>query len=366
MKLQEIVKKIYDYLPIRMVMGEDNVGLIAGNYDDECDKMTIAYELNKDILTELLKSRSDLLVTYHTPLFRARSFFRSSNSDPDIFFEAVRAGINLYSVHTALDIPKNGLNFDLAARLGLRNIKFLSPLDSVLSKVAAFVPATHLDAVRDAMGNAGAGRIGNYSHCSFTSSGIGSFVPSEKASPFIGSAGFLEKAEEIKIEMIVERWLIGSVVNAMLKVHPYEEPAYDIIPLANVSGEYGFGAVGEFSKPVPLTDFLSRIKRTLGTDSIRVSHRRDIKIRKVGICAGAGAKYYEDAVRHGADIFITGDVKHHEFREAQSRSTILADASHAGTERFAPDSLIKIMREAFQGQLEIEMSKSKIKNAITF
>ncbi len=366
MKLQDIVKKINDYLPIRLVMGQDNVGLIAGNLDDECAKMTIAYELNRESLVELLKKRSNLLVTYHTPLYRSKNAFISSASEPDVFFEAVRAGVNLISVHTALDVPKNGLNFALAAKLGLKNIEFLSPLNGVLFKVVVFVPATHLDEVREAMGNAGAGKIGNYSYCAFTSEGEGSFIPSEKASPFIGRAGYMEKVKEIRIEMTVGKASVYSVVDAMLKVHPYEEPAYDIIPLANKSGEYGFGAIGELSKPVPMTEFLSQVKKILDIDSIRISHKREARVCKVGVCAGSGATYYRDAVRLGADIFITGDVKHHDFREAQSKPTVLVDASHLGTERFATDILFKAMREVFEDQLDIEMSKSKVRNAFTF
>ncbi|MFZ1083294.1 MAG: Nif3-like dinuclear metal center hexameric protein [Candidatus Kryptoniota bacterium] len=357
MKLQEIVKKIYDNLPIKLVSDGDNVGLIAGNYDDECEKMTVAYELNNGVLDEVLQNHSNLLVTYHTPLFRPTKSFTSSNSKPNSLFEAARAGVNVLAVHTALDVVRDGLNFDLAARLGLKNIRFLSPLKDTLYKIVVFVPQSHLDQVRRAMSEAGAGRIGNYFECSFALDGKGSFVPNEEASPYIGQPGKFESVDEARLEMVVERSLIGAVVSEMLKTHPYEEAAYDVYPLSNDSANFGFGAIGELDEPVQLKVFIGRVKEIVGLDSVKASHLPEVEIKKVALCAGSGVPFYSDAVKNGADVFVTGDVKHHDFREAQPCPAVLVDATHHGTEKYVPEVMLKIMNEIFRNEISVRMSK---------
>ncbi|HUI31841.1 MAG TPA: Nif3-like dinuclear metal center hexameric protein [Candidatus Acidoferrales bacterium] len=365
MKLHELVKRIGDDLPIELVSDQDNVGLIVGNYDDECERMTLAYELNCGVLDEALKSHSNLVVTYHTPLFRPKSSFTSSVSKPDPLFEAARKSINVFAIHSALDVIKEGLNFDLAARLGLNKIKFLSPMKSMLFKIVVFVPASHSDKVREAMAKAGAGRIGNYYDCSFVAEGKGSFVPTADALPYVGQTGRFERVDEHRLEMIVEKSLVGPAVNEMLKVHPYEEPAYDIYPLMNNSAEYGFGAIGELDEPVPLRGFLSHVKKIIGTDFIKVSHSPDVNVKKVAVSVGSGVSFYKEAVHCGADIFVTGDVKHHDFREAQSHGPVLADATHQGTERFLPDVMFKVLKKTFSDSVAIEISEFKTINAIT-
>jgi dinuclear metal center YbgI/SA1388 family protein len=365
MKLQDLAKKIYDYLPIELVSELDNVGLITGNYDDECEKMTLAYELNNFVLDESLSNHSNLIVTYHTPLFRAKKSFTSSSSSPDYVFDAARAGVNVFSVHTAIDVIKDGLNFDLAARLGLKNIIVLSPIKNSLYKVVVFVPSSHLNNVREAMAKAGAGKIGNYSDCSFSVEGKGSFLPDDSASPYIGKAGKFEQVEEMRLEMIVPKSLAGPVVNEMLRAHPYEEVAYDIYPLVNDSVSFGFGAVGELEEPMSVADFIFRLKKLLNLDFVKVSHSSENKIRKAAVCAGSGVPFYNDAVRNGADIFVTGDVKHHDFRQAQSQHTILADATHVGTEQFTTEVMSKVLKKIFSDSITIDISRFKTANAIT-
>jgi len=371
MKLQEVVKKIYDNLPIALVADQDNVGLIIGNYDDECEKMTIAYELNNDVLKEALQSHSNLVVTYHTPLFRATKSFASSRSKPNILFEACRFGVNVFAVHTSLDVVRSGLNFDLAGRLGLKNIQFLSPLKNTLYKIVVFVPQSHLDAVRQAMSRAGAGRIGNYSECAFVSDGKGSFVPDEKALPYIGEPGKFDSVNETKLEMVVEKSLAGVVVSELIKAHPYEEVAYDIYPLVNDSVNFGFGAIGEFDEPMQLRKFVNHVKEIIGLDFIKASHFPDTKVKKVALCAGSGVPFYNEAVKGGADVFITGDVKHHDFRGAQSSQTVIIDATHHGTEKFVLEVMLKVINRIFPAResgrkkgMSVGMSKHLPENFI--
>lgn len=364
MKLSEVVKKIKENLPVDLVADQDNVGLIAGDYDDECTTMVAAYELNAGVVEEANKTGANLIVTYHTPLFRPTKSITTSKSHPDPLFHAVRSHINVFAVHTALDVPRDGLNFDLASRLGLSNVRFLSPLSNTLYKIVVFVPQDHLDEVRAAMSRSGAGRIGNYSECAFTSDGEGSFLPGEGTSPYKGLPGKLERTKEARLEMVVDKTLVGPVTEAMLKVHPYEEVAYDIYPLLNRSTNYGFGAIGELGEPIPVGKFLDKVKETLGLTLIKISHLREAKVMKIALCAGSGMPFYRDAVREGADLFITGDVKHHDFREGRLRQTMLADATHHGTERYAAEVLHGILQEIFKDRIVVNVSKHEYDSAV--
>ncbi|MCL4510404.1 MAG: Nif3-like dinuclear metal center hexameric protein [Bacteroidetes bacterium] len=364
MNLRQVVKIINEKLPIELVAEQDNVGLIAGNYDDECEKMTAAYELESDVLDEVVSSGSNLVVTYHTPLFRPAKSFTSSRSRPDPVYDATRYRVNVFAVHTALDVVRDGLNFDLAERLGLKEVRFLSPLKNTLYKIVVFVPHSHLEQVRRAMARGGAGKIGNYSECSFEADGKGTFLPNEKAFPFIGSAGKLENTDEARFEMIVEKPLVATVLNEMLNAHPYEEVAYDIYPLLNDSPNFGFGAIGELDEPVAIRKFLDGLKDLLDLKFLKVSQLPDVKVKRVALCAGAGVPFYRDAVKSGADVFITGDVKHHDFREAQSHSTILVDATHRGTEKFAAELIYEKLKEMFDDKVAVGMSKCRQENAV--
>lgn len=364
MKLSEVVKTIKKNLPIGLVTGQDNVGLITGNYDDECGTMIVAYELNPGVIEEAVGAGSNLVVTYHTPLFRPTKTFTSSGANPDPLFNATRSGVNVFCVHTSLDVPTNGLNFDLAKRFGLEGIRLLAPLEDTLYKVVVFVPHERVGEVRTAMARNGAGKIGDYSECAYSSEGEGNFVPGEGTSPYVGSPGKLESASESRLEMVVEKSLSGQVVDAMIKAHPYEQVAYDVYPLVNESASYGFGAIGDLPQAISVKSFLAVVKKLLGLQSIRVSHLPDEKVKKVALCAGSGMPFYQQAVHKGADIFITGDVRHHDFRQAQLGPTVLADATHRGTERFAAEVLHGVLREAFENRIVVNLSKHEFDSAV--
>ncbi len=364
MKVREVVKAISERLPVDLVSGQDNVGLIIGNYDDECEKIMVAYELDADVISEASTSGSNFVVTYHTPLFKPAKSFISSHAHPDYLLEASRCGLNVFAVHTALDVVKAGLNVDLAKRIGLRGIKLLAPLSGTLYKIVVYVPVANLEEVKRAMFGSGAGRIGNYSECSFSSNGKGTFLPGEDASPYIGTVDRREIVQETRLEMLVEKSLLGHVLKSMLDAHPYEEVAYDVYPLVNESPNFGFGAIGELEEPRPITDFLAGIKVLLGIEHVKLSHLPDKKIKRVAVCAGSGVPFYKDALREGADIFLTGDVKHHDFRAAQQGPTILADATHIGTERFATHLIHRIVSGAFEGSIVVGLSKHQHQNAV--
>jgi len=250
-------------------------------------------------------------------------------------------------------------------RIGLRNIRFLSPIKNNLCKIVVFVPPSHSAKVREALSTSGAGQIGNYSGCSFASNGTGSFIPNHDASPYIGHPGQPESVGEVRLEMIIDKSLAGRAISEMLKAHPYEEPAYDIYPLMNDSPDLGFGAIGEFDEPISFKRFILDLKNILELESIKISHSPHVEVRKVALCAGSGVPFYDDAMRDGADIFITGDVKHHDFRRASTCRTILADVTHIGSEKFATEVMFNDFKKVFLNEIEIQTSKTKPVNAIT-
>ena len=364
MKLREVVRSIVERFPIGMVDEHDNVGLICGDYDDECERVTAVYEFDDQTLEELNASGSDLAVTYHTPIFRPVRNFISSESNPNPLLKAARRKIGVFSVHTALDITRDGLNFDLARRLGLDEIEFLSPLNNTLYKVVVFVPGSHEEEVRRAMSTAGGGTIGNYTGCSFAIGGTGTFTPGTGASPFLGSPGQMEKATEVRLEMIVEKSRLTDVIAGMKRVHPYEEVAYDFYPLSNESPNYGFGAIGKLEPAGSLLDFLRLLKRVLGISEVRASHSTRDKIKRVALCAGSGMSFFPDAVRKQADVFITGDVRHHDYREARTGGTVILDATHSATEKFATELIYRKLKETFADKVGVIVSENRQQNPV--
>lgn len=366
MTIREAVNIITERLPIELVAGQDNVGLIAGDYDDECRRIGIAYELTGDVVGEAVENGCDLLITYHTPLFRATKSFTTSASHRDFLLDAVRSRLNVFAVHTAIDVIKDGLNFDLGRRLGLTGLQFLSPLKDTLFKLAVLIPGSHVDEVRHAMAQAGAGRIGNYEECSFNMDGQGTFLPGESASPFLGKPGQMEKVEETKVEFVVEKHRLRGVLNAMFASHPYEEVAYDIYPLSNTSANYGFGIIGEVERPIGAREFLNHVKKVLDLEFLKVSGIPDHDIRKVAICAGSGMSFYGEAVKKSADVFVTGDVSHHDFREARLRPTALVDATHHGTEKFVTELMYGLFEKLFRGRVEVKLSRQRLQSAFVF
>jgi hypothetical protein len=263
----------------------------------------------------------------------------------------VQSGITLISSHTNLDFTRGGTSFALAERIGLTGVDFLSRTFKLSRKVVTFVPGTHVERVASAMANAGAGRIGNYDACSFRTEGVGTFRGNQSSSPAIGEKGKLEFTGETRLEMIVEQPHLDAVVRAMKEAHPYEEAAFDVYPLDNLSREYGMGAVGELSRPLSPAEFTKSIMKSLRVRGIRCSRPRSGKIRRVAVCGGSGAELMYDALRANADAFVTADVKYHTFQEADGQ-ILLMDAGHYETERPVVDAVVK--------RLESEFAKKRV------
>jgi dinuclear metal center YbgI/SA1388 family protein len=347
MNCKEVIDKIEQWAPGDIAWDRDNTGLQVGSVEREIKKILLSLDLTEPVLEEAISKKCNLIITHHpllfTPLKRIDTL---KNHNSKLIEKLIKNDITLYSAHTNLDYTKDGVSFELAKKLNLQNIKFLLPIKSNQSKIVVFVPAESLDTVAQAVFNSGGGIIGDYSNCSFRTGGAGTFRGSEKTNPAVGEKEKFETVEENRLEIIAENWKTGSILSAIKKVHPYEEPAVDIYPLHNINNKFGVGAVGELENYLTMAAFLDKTAGDLQIKNFRYSGKKD-KIKTVAVCGGSGAEYLKDAIQAGADAFITADVKYHSFHEAEEK-ILFIDAGHYETEIFALDAIERYLRENFK------------------
>jgi len=260
--------------------------------------------------------------------------------------------LQLYSAHTNLDFTKDGVSFQLAKKIGLKDQKFLLNLTSNQNKISVYVPVKFADKVADAMHNAGAGISGEYSNCSFRSSGTGYFKGSEKSNPRFGVKGNLEKVEEIKIEVLVNSFDVNKVVAAMKQAHPYEEVAYDIYPIINENVNYGMGVIGSLDNELSEKQFLNLISKSIKIKNFRFAKGSKQKIKTVAVCGGSGSDLLDTAIKSGADAFITADIKYHTFQDAEFK-ILLVDAGHFETEIHSLDEIKKRLEKSLTDKTKV-------------
>jgi len=292
----------------------DNVGLQVGDARRSVDTAVLALDATPAVLEEAERLDADLIVTHHPLLFRPLDGVTADGYVSNLALRLAEAGVGLYSAHTNLDAAPDGVSFALADRLGLTDVGFLDGYDETLYKLAVFVPEEAFDAVRQALANAGAGRIGDYEACAFAVEGTGFFRPGADTDPHIGEAGGgIESARERKLEVEVARWTLDAVLAALDEAHPYDEVAYDLYPVHQSNSRAGLGALGRLPAPEPLPDFLERVASRLEAGSLRYAGDDDAPVERVAVCGGAGSDFIGTAHAAGADAYVTADVTYHEF-----------------------------------------------------
>ncbi len=360
MNVEEISKIIETWAPRWLAWERDNVGLQVGDPSKKVSRILVALDVTKAIVEEARKRKADLIVSHHPLFFRPPSSITASDDVGRVVLALVEKGIAVYSAHTNLDFTKDGVSFALARALGLSNIRFLAPLENLLAKIVVFVPAKYAEKVSHAMSEAGAGVIGEYDHCSFRVPGSGTFRGSTASRPFLGKAGRLETAEEIRLEMISPRANVSSVVESMKRVHPYDEVAYDVYPLDNPGVNFGSGAIGELAKVQPLKSFVASVKRALRVPSLRVAGNMNVRVKKVALCGGSGSELLSAARRANADVFLTADVRYHTFHAAGGKLALI-DAGHWETERVILEPLAERLRQnALKAKEMVEVFVTKL------
>lgn len=356
-KCQLIINELDKLAPRYLAESWDNVGLLVGSPAQNISRILIALDVTDNVVDHALANKADMIVTHHPLIFKGIRNVRTDLPHGQLLAKLIKNDIAVYAAHTNLDIADGGINDILANKLNLTNIESLSSgYADKLIKLAVFVPYTHAEAVRNAICDAGAGHVGNYSHCTFQTDGIGTFMPLEGTNPFLGSQGRIEQVSEVRLETVMPEKICNKVIKALLKAHPYEEVAYDLYQLANSRPQLGLGRIGSLTATKSLKVFADEVKQVLGINLVNVAGAEDQSIRKVAVCGGSGASLIQSAVFAGADVLVTGDVKYHEAQEAVAAGIAIVDAGHFATEVVVVDYLSKYLKaQAHNEKWDIEV-----------
>jgi dinuclear metal center YbgI/SA1388 family protein len=345
LQVSNIVQLFEDWAPDWVAWEKDNVGLQVGDRHNRVTRILVTLDVSKQIVSEAIAQKVELIVSHHPLLFRPPSSIIASDPVGKLVLRLAEHKIALFSAHTNLDFAQGGVSFTLAKELGLKNIRFLTPLKNSLAKIVVFIPDGYVERVIRAMTQAGAGVIGKYSTCSFGSKGTGSFCGSAASNPFLGKRENFESVEETRLEMAAPRASVPGVVAALKAVHPYEEPVYDIYFIENSNPNFGMGALGTLPTPKPLGIFLTSLKQTLGAGALRYTGNLVDKIQNVAVCGGAGSDLLPEAIAAKADVFVTADIKYHAFQKAE-HTIALIDAGHWETEHIILKPIADRLRSA--------------------
>ncbi|TVQ92285.1 MAG: Nif3-like dinuclear metal center hexameric protein [Bacteroidetes bacterium] len=346
MKLGELVKAFEQIAPFSLQEDYDNSGIQFGDPEKEVKRGLVCIDITEEIIDEAIEKQCDLVISHHPLIFRGIKKLTGKHYTERALIKAIKHDISLISVHTNLDSVINGVNKKLAEKLGLTELRVLQPRKGLLKKLVTFCPVEHAEKVREAIFLAGAGQIGEYDCCSFNLEGKGSFRGGDSTNPFVGEKGQIHYEPEIRIETILPDYLENAVLKAMLNAHPYEEVAYDLYPLDNTFDKAGAGITGKLPEQMTENNFLAFLKDQLGIPAIRHSEFTGREIKKVALCGGSGSFLIDKAVSAGADIFITADIKYHDFFDVRGKM-LLADVGHYESEQFTKEILYEIVSKKF-------------------
>lgn len=358
-----ITAMIEGLAPKNLAFNWDNVGLQVGSENSEVKEILLCLDVNEETIDEAIEKGVQLIVAHHPLIFSPMKTITKEDYKGKIIFKAIEHNINIYVAHTNIDGAEKGLNTYVANRLNLKNIEVLDPLDEEgYYKIVVFVPEGHVEPVAEALAGAGAGHIGNYSHCSFRSKGEGTFMPLEGTNPFIGEVKKIEKAKEIKLETIIDKRNLTRSIQALIEAHPYEEVAYDVYKLYNSKKpRLGIGRVGILDEPILFKDYIAEIKKVFNIATLKTTGNLEERIEKIAIVNGSGADYISRAKANSCDVLITGDVKYHDAQKAEELGLKLIDVGHYESEVFFMDLLNKYLTDEFiKENIHIEIINSEI------
>lgn len=345
-KLKDIINFLEVIAPLSLQEDYDNSGLVCGDPESKIEKAIASLDLTDAVLEEAILLEAQLIIVHHPPLFKPLK--RIGHDDPiaGMLIKAIRKNIAIYSIHTNLDNVIWGVNGEIARRLGLSELTVLSPLAQTHQKLIVYVPLLHVDRIRNAVFSAGGGTVGHYTECSFATKGFGTFKAIEGANPSKGHIGERHHENEEKLEFLIPSHLQKTILEEVKKNHPYETVAYDVISLENSFQEIGGGAIGLLKAPLSTNEFLNKVKSIFGSAVIRHNAIEKKEISKVAICGGAGKSLINNALRFGADAYLTADLSYHDFF-VPGHQMLLADFGHFESEQFTSDLIIRLVTEKF-------------------
>lgn len=346
MKLSQLTTFLEGFAPLAYQENYDNAGLIVGHPEVDVYQALISLDCTEAVVDEAIAINCQVIISHHPIVFRGLKKFNGVSYVERVIEKAIRNNIAIYAIHTNLDNIAEGVNARICEVLGLRNCHILAFKPNLLKKLVTYVPVSYADEVRNALFNAGAGNIGNYSETSFSTDGTGTFKGNQQTNPFVGKPGKRHNENEVRIETIYPAMLESKILMALVLSHPYEEVAYDLYALTNQKHGVGSGMIAEMELPVDAEEFLIYIKQKMRTHVIRHTALTGKQIKKVAVCGGAGGFLLNQAIAAGADIFITADYKYHEFFDADDK-IIIADIGHYESEQFTQQLLYDIIKKNF-------------------
>ncbi|MGM0635667.1 MAG: Nif3-like dinuclear metal center hexameric protein [Bacteroidota bacterium] len=337
MIVQEVIDYLEEFAPTNYAEDFDNVGLLVGNSQEKITGVLVTLDTLETVVDEAIEKDCNMIVSFHPIIFKGLKKITGKNYVERVVLKAIQNNIAIYAIHTALDNMHKGVNYEICNRLGLNKHQVLVPQQSTIKKLTAYVPKMNADKLRQALFNAGAGNIGDYSECSFNIEGLGSFKGNEDSNPQVGQKNTTEFTEEVQLNITYHRHLEQPILQTLFREHPYEEVAYEIETLENENQQIGIGMTGEFEEAKSTDEFLALLKRVFKTPTLRYSGKAN-KIKKVAVLGGSGAFAIPNAKAKKADAYITADLKYHDFYQAENQ-LILIDIGHYESEQYTKDLL---------------------------
>ncbi|MFZ9982703.1 MAG: Nif3-like dinuclear metal center hexameric protein [Cyclobacteriaceae bacterium] len=345
-RVKDLIKFLDDLAPFRLQESYDNSGLNTGNPENEVTGVLVTLDCTEEVIQEAVLNGCNVILAHHPVIFSPLKSLTGKSHVERTIINAIRNNISIVAIHTNFDNIKDGVNKTIADRLGLINRKVLRPIQGNIFTLVTHVPESHSGLVLNALHDAGAGKIGNYSHCSFRSEGTGSYLPENEAQPWQGTKGNLEQVSEVRLEVLVPSYRSEAILAALFKSHPYEEVSYNLTQTINQNQETGAGLVGELINPVPAEQFLRQLKGTMKTGLIRHSPLCHKEIARIAVCGGSGSFLLKDAIESGSEVFITADFRYHDFFGAEGK-IIIADIGHFESEQYTKELLTDVLRKKF-------------------
>jgi len=346
MKIKDITNCIEEIAPLSYAESFDNVGLLVGNYNTTVTGVLITLDTLESVVDEAIEKNCNLIVSFHPIIFLGLKKLNGSNYVERVVLKAIKNDIAIYAMHTALDNSFQGVNAKICEVLGLQNKKVLIPQKNTIKKLTTYVPYKNAEEVRLALFKVGAGSIGNYDNCSFNTEGYGTYRGNENSNPTVGEKGEIHTEKETFISVIFEKHKEKKILTTLFSTHPYEEVSYDIVPLDNLNQEIGMGIIGELTEEKDELEFLNFLKEKMNAKGIRHSKLTGKPIKKVAVLGGSGSFAIKNAINEGADIYVTSDIKYHEFYQAENK-LIIADIGHFESEQFTKNLLVDILTKKF-------------------
>lgn len=346
MLIKDIISSLEELAPLNYAEDFDNVGLLTGSSEWEATGVLVTLDTLEEVVDEAIENNCNLIVSFHPIIFSGLKRLNGSNYVERAVLKAIKNDIAIFAIHTALDNHFKGVNDMMCEQLQLINRKILIPQQGTIKKLLTFVPKANAGKVREAMFEAGAGTIGNYNHCSFNLDGSGSFKGNEDSNPVVGKKGETHFEEETQIGVTFPKHLENDILKALFKSHPYEEVAYEVSSLDNINQHIGIGMIGELAEEMEETGFLTRVKEIFGPGCIRHSALLNKPIKKVAVLGGSGSFGIEKAKKAGADIYLTADLKYHDFYKAEE-TLVLADIGHYESEQYTKTLIGSYLKKKF-------------------